>query len=600
MTSPRARERQPSDMELMKEKFAKLLLGEDMSGGGKGVSSALALSNAITNLAASAFGEQKRLEPMAAETKARWRKEIDWLLSVTDYIVEFVPSKQTSKDGVSMEIMATRQRNDLHMNIPALRKLDLMLLECLDNFKGQTEFYYTSKDDEDSKDGKNKREENKWWIPVPKVPPNGLSEVTRKWLQYQKDSVSQILKAAMAINAQVLAEMEIPENYIESLPKVMGSTPVGGQKLETASLPLGRGKTAYYPTPTPSDPTNAGYTEYNGRASLGDSIYKSITDDFFDPDYLFSTLDLSTEHKILDLKNRIEASVVIWKRKMHAKDIKSSWGSAVRFEKRELFEDRAETFLLILKHRFPGLPQSELDISKIQYNKLLKARLKRKTHRKKGRSPFKPSDGRSLPGARLGAPRCAFVLRLGGLRHASAARASPCASGNGSPNRLGAPFAFDNYDAEIHGDSDILSCNEVLSLSLQDVGHAILESYSRIIESLAFTVLSRIEDVMQADTLARNNAEQKKPTVKERTEKTPNAKEEPERLSCAETPTSKTLLDFMGWNLDREETDTKKDPQDDFEMKHLNKPDNIITNKKISYIERLQNLSGTRSPTERH
>lgn len=35
----------------MKERFVKLLLGEDMSGGGKGVSSALALSNAITNLA---------------------------------------------------------------------------------------------------------------------------------------------------------------------------------------------------------------------------------------------------------------------------------------------------------------------------------------------------------------------------------------------------------------------------------------------------------------------------------------------------------------------------------------------------------------------
>jgi hypothetical protein len=38
-------------MELMMEKFAKLLLGEDMSGTGKGASSALALSNAITNLA---------------------------------------------------------------------------------------------------------------------------------------------------------------------------------------------------------------------------------------------------------------------------------------------------------------------------------------------------------------------------------------------------------------------------------------------------------------------------------------------------------------------------------------------------------------------
>lgn len=34
----------------MKERFAKLLLGEDMSGGGKGVCTALAISNAITNL----------------------------------------------------------------------------------------------------------------------------------------------------------------------------------------------------------------------------------------------------------------------------------------------------------------------------------------------------------------------------------------------------------------------------------------------------------------------------------------------------------------------------------------------------------------------
>ena len=35
----------------MKERFSKLLLGEDMSGHGKVVSSALTLSNAITNLA---------------------------------------------------------------------------------------------------------------------------------------------------------------------------------------------------------------------------------------------------------------------------------------------------------------------------------------------------------------------------------------------------------------------------------------------------------------------------------------------------------------------------------------------------------------------
>lgn len=39
-----------SDVDTMKEKFAKLLLGEDVTGGKQGVSTALALSNAITNL----------------------------------------------------------------------------------------------------------------------------------------------------------------------------------------------------------------------------------------------------------------------------------------------------------------------------------------------------------------------------------------------------------------------------------------------------------------------------------------------------------------------------------------------------------------------
>lgn len=40
-----------SEVEVMKEKFSKLLLGEDTTGGRNGVSTALALSNAITNLA---------------------------------------------------------------------------------------------------------------------------------------------------------------------------------------------------------------------------------------------------------------------------------------------------------------------------------------------------------------------------------------------------------------------------------------------------------------------------------------------------------------------------------------------------------------------
>lgn len=123
-----------ADMEQMKERFVRLLLGEDMTGRGNGVSAALALSNAITNLAgnvffydsslfeqpggfwfiylqnfgqfaASVFGKQNKLVPVPEDRKRKWRKEIDWLLAVTDYIVEFVPSQQIGKDGSNMEVI---------------------------------------------------------------------------------------------------------------------------------------------------------------------------------------------------------------------------------------------------------------------------------------------------------------------------------------------------------------------------------------------------------------------------------------------------------------------------------------------------------------
>jgi len=90
--------------------------------------------------------------------------------------------------------------------------------EYLDSFHEPQEFWYVAKDadggeDDDSCD--------KWWIPTVRVPPEGLSEASKKWLQHQKELVGQVLKAAMAINADVLTEMEIPEEYIESLPKVI-------------------------------------------------------------------------------------------------------------------------------------------------------------------------------------------------------------------------------------------------------------------------------------------------------------------------------------------------------------------------------------------
>lgn len=75
-----------------------------------------------------------------------------------------------------------------------------------------------SRDADESEKGV--KRDDKWWLPTIKVPPEGLSDASRKFLQYQKECVNQVLKASMAINAQVLAEMEIPENYLETLPKV--------------------------------------------------------------------------------------------------------------------------------------------------------------------------------------------------------------------------------------------------------------------------------------------------------------------------------------------------------------------------------------------
>ncbi|XWS14406.1 hypothetical protein CRYUN_Cryun35bG0006500 [Craigia yunnanensis] len=338
-----------SEVEMMKERFAKLLLGEDMSGGGKGVCTALAISNAITNLSASVFGKLWKLEPLSQQRKLMWRREMDWLLCVSDSIVELKPSLQEFPGGGTFEVMVARPRSDLYVNLPALKKLDAMLLSILDGFH-DSEFYYTDRGvviaDTDaigtfpssSSSGRpSVRQEEKWWLPFPKVPPTGLSEDTRKRLQQCKECTHQILKAATAINSNVLAEMEIPNAYLNSLPKC-------------------------------------------GKDCLGEVMYRYLTADQFSPECLLDYLDLSSEYTTLEIANRIEASVHIWKQKylkrhsVRAKVGKSSWSGKVKgfvgdIEKSKFLAQRAETLLQNLRLRFPGLSQTSLDMSKIQYNK---------------------------------------------------------------------------------------------------------------------------------------------------------------------------------------------------------------------------------------
>lgn len=53
---------------------------------------------------ATVFGTRHKLEPLPLEKKSMWRREMDCLLSVCDYILEFYPSSQTLPDGTTVEV----------------------------------------------------------------------------------------------------------------------------------------------------------------------------------------------------------------------------------------------------------------------------------------------------------------------------------------------------------------------------------------------------------------------------------------------------------------------------------------------------------------
>ncbi|KAL2958515.1 hypothetical protein AAZX31_18G213700 [Glycine max] len=329
-----------AELELMKERFAKLLLGEDMSGSGKGVCTAVTISNAITNLYATVFGQSLKLEPLKPEKKAMWKREMKVLLSVCDYIQEFAPTAQYLEDGTIVEMMKSRPRSDIYVNLPALQKLDTMLIEILDTFK-DTEFWYAENIPGNSSRLRGAsfrknvpRKDDKWWLPVPCVLPGGLSDKSRKHLIEKRDCANQIHKAAMAINSNVLAEIDIPETYIDNLPK-------------------------------------------SGRSSVGDSIYHYMhTADKFSPEQLLDCLKISSEHEALELADRVESSMYTWRRKACLSHSKSSWSKVKDLiedtdckDKNYTLAERAESLLLCLKQRYPELSQTSLDTCKIQYNR---------------------------------------------------------------------------------------------------------------------------------------------------------------------------------------------------------------------------------------
>ncbi|XWS49419.1 hypothetical protein CRYUN_Cryun12cG0001800 [Craigia yunnanensis] len=353
-----------SDVETMKENFAKLLLGEDITGGRKGVSTALALSNAITNLAASVFGELWKLEPLAEERKNKWRREMDWLLSPTKYMVELVPAKQCGANGRTMEvlfmfvgfrltgqhpfcnvvrfmylffeqIMTPKARADIHINLPALQKLDSMLIETLESMVN-TDFWYAEVGSRAEGRNKSARESKRWWIPLPQVPKTGLSDTEKKKLQCKGKVVHQVFKAAKSINESVLLEMPLPSIIRDAL------------------------------------------SNY-GKANLGDDLYKVLTVESCSVEEMFNSLNLKSEHNALEAINRLEAAIYAWKERITEQasgksPVRKSWSfikdPISEMDKMELLLDRAEALLQLIKSTYPNLPRTFLDATKIQYGKV--------------------------------------------------------------------------------------------------------------------------------------------------------------------------------------------------------------------------------------
>lgn len=143
------------------------------------------------------------------------------------------------------------------------------------------------------------------------------------------------------------------------------------------------------------------------------------------------------------------------------------------------------------------------------------------------------------------------------------------------------------------------------------MGQSVLESYSRILETLAYNVMSRIEDVLYADKLAQDPIKKNlswKLSMSDSESvslKNLDPKEETDRPNLMEPQTSFTLSDFMGWALDQDTESEKKEessPKEIFgsEESKLKKPPTNVTHKKFSYIEKLETLGGLRSPRARH
>lgn len=224
-----------------------------------------------------------------------------------------------------------------------------------------TEFWYAEVGSRAEGKSRNGGQSMRWWLPSPRVPTVGLSEIERKRLLHQGKLIYQVFKAAKAINNQVLVEMPIPPAIKDSLPKVT------------------------YPSILDNiDGTNffvifSFFFFQSGKASLGEEMYRVLTAELGTVEEMMNCLNLKSEHGALEAINRLEAAIFVWKDKItdhgnRKSPARTSWSFVkdpiYELDKTETLMRRAELLLLQINNKYPNLPQTFLDVTKVQYCKV--------------------------------------------------------------------------------------------------------------------------------------------------------------------------------------------------------------------------------------
>lgn len=110
---------------------------------------------------------------------------------------------------------------------------------------------------------------------------------------------------------------------------------------------------------------------------MGNDLYRVITTELRSVEEILLLLHLESEHDILETANRLEAATFAWKQRISNQvsgksPARNSWlfNRDIELDKIEAWCERAEALLQLLKIRHPNLPQTFLEATKVQYNKV--------------------------------------------------------------------------------------------------------------------------------------------------------------------------------------------------------------------------------------